>query len=187
MQSVKAIGGPLYQWEIGRVALVTPRAGHEVTEVHFEDPQGGDALEVEVKKVEGVTLVEIPNILLQSPMSLHAYVVSCSEDCERTLCDCVLPVIPRPKPAGYVYTETEVKSYDALAERISTLEKGGASDDAIAKAVEAYLTEHPPSVTREEFDNLANTVKAHGENMGDVEASLDAILAIQNTLIGGAV
>jgi hypothetical protein len=58
----------------------------------------------------------------------------------------VYRVMPRSKPEDYVYTETEVKRYDALEERLTALEKtqgGSVTPEQIQKAVDNYLTENP--------------------------------------------
>lgn len=103
-----------YQWDLNQKLIVD---NPEVKEVHFSNIFTEDALVVEVK--DG--LVDVPNILLQDNLSIRAYAY-CGE-C-RTLFEQSFEVLYKTKPADYVYTETEVKSYALLDERITALEQG---------------------------------------------------------------
>lgn len=100
----------LYQWDVEqRVYCDNPN----VTEVHFSN-KAADALVVECK--DGIA--DIPNIILQQPFDLYVY----ASDGVITLESLFIPVIARTKPADYVYTETELKSYEALEKRIEKVE-----------------------------------------------------------------
>lgn len=122
---VKVIGSGLYQWELGRQIKITPPAGASVNRVEFSQALNAEALAVAPHDEKDVIVADIPNILLQNGEPIFVYLVYCGEDCLETTASYVLPVIKRPKPADYVYTETEVMTYAALDERITELEKGG--------------------------------------------------------------
>ena len=51
-------------------------------------------------------------------------------------------IVPRSKPDTYVYTETELKTWDELCERIDEIEKNGISDAKIEASIQKYLDEN---------------------------------------------
>ena len=104
-----------YQWDLNQKLVV---AEPSVKEVHFANYFMDEALVVEVK--EG--LVEVPNIMLQQNLEIKAY--GYCGDCH-TLFEKTFEVKYKMKPADYVYTETEVKSYALLDKRIKALEETG--------------------------------------------------------------
>lgn len=135
---ITLIGEQLYQWDLGRQVKVS----QTVKEVHFYNCNCDNAYVVETTTVDGVTTALIPNILLQESRNIYA----CPVENDVTLCRCVLLVNDRQKPADYVYTETELKRYEALEERIKNLEENGTgggsvSDEQIKEAVDEALTE----------------------------------------------
>lgn len=207
----------LYQWEINQKVIVENEL---VKEVHFSNATTPKALVVEV--VDG--MAEVPNILLQDAFDIKAFGY-----CGQSVRECfVINVVGRAKPDDYVYTETEVLSYQALEERISALEEGGGggADVDLSEYVKNtdYATEEKAGVikvgtyygiymnennviaikpaTESEILNKSNNfrpitpknldyaVKSVGDGYyakeAEVEEALDAILAIQATLIGGA-
>lgn len=118
----------IYQWDLNKVLGIMPCAEYTLAEVHFQHCGASDALVVEIYEEEGKKLAKIPNIFLQSSAPIKAWLT----DGEKTICGQILTVIPRAKPADYVYTETEVKRYEALESRIKALERnggGGGSSD----------------------------------------------------------
>ena len=113
----------LYQWDIDQRLVVDH---DEVREVHFDTAAISPALVCEVYEENGIRYAYIPNILLQEPLPIRAYGY-CGE-CVRA--ETVLAVVPRERPADYVYTETEVKSFDQLEARVAYLEMyGGGGGD----------------------------------------------------------
>lgn len=143
MDTVKVIGSPLYQWEVGRKAQIFPSGRLKVSYVDFSHLGDTEALRVVPVEQDGVLVVDIPNILLQSDQNLVVYIVDVAEDKVETLRTCTLPVRKRAKPSDYVYTESEVLGYKTLESRIINLEKNGVSEEQIAAAVEKYLEENP--------------------------------------------
>ena len=144
--SMKVIGTPLYQWEVGRKLQIIPIQGMKICAVHFSHLGDAEALVVEPREENGVLVADIPNVLLQSGSNLVAYSVYVSADCVETIKECVISVHSRPKPSDYVYTETEILGYKTLADRIAQIEQNGVSDEQIAKAVEEYLAKNAVGV-----------------------------------------
>lgn len=110
-----------YQWDSGQ-KLTVSHAG--ICEVHFHHPGHDSALVVKIYELEGQRVADVPNILLQEAGEIIAYIYLCIGD-ECTVFRKKFEVIPRQKPADYVYTETETKTYKALEDRIKALEQGG--------------------------------------------------------------
>lgn len=114
-------GSPLYQWDRNRQLKIDAVDIHSKFEIHCGHAKDTTTLIVE-PIIEGDTiLANIPNILLQREGFLRVYVVVSGD----TIYDQSFYVIARAKPDDYVYTETEVKSYEALDKRITALEEGG--------------------------------------------------------------
>lgn len=129
----------LWQWDSGQRLIVPQGSG---CEVHYKNPGEDMALVVNTYELDGQTVADIPNILLQRAGELTAYVYICMGDA-CTIDKTVHHILPRPKPADYVYTETEIKTYKALEERLDEIEANGVSDQQVEKAVTKYLDENP--------------------------------------------
>lgn len=120
-----------YQWDINRQVLVSDPT---LDEVHFSNKAEELALVVAVK--DGIA--EVPNILLQQGFTLRVYAV----EGDITLYEEYFEVIARPKPSNYVYTETEVKSYEYLEKKLNEIEEKGFSEETVGNAVEGWLEEN---------------------------------------------
>jgi hypothetical protein len=107
-----------YQWDIDRKLVIDDES---ITQVHFCNKTDSCSLVCEAYTENGVRLVNVPNILLQTDWRINVY----AYDGNYTKHSAVYYVVARTKPANYVYTETEVLNYAALDERIAALEKGG--------------------------------------------------------------
>ena len=114
MSQFSIIGTPLYQWEKGRQLKITPLQGMYIDSVHFSNYGDSTALVVKPKEKDGAFIADIPNILLQDDRNIVVYSVNVSEDKTETLRECVFSVCKRAKPSDYVYTETEILSYQKL-------------------------------------------------------------------------
>lgn len=125
MGIIKVNGSALYQWDTDRSVEITPWQNYTVDEVHFMNPNSDSALVVDPVVKDGEVIAPIPNILLQAAINIRVFAVMHTESGERTVSDCTFGVNARQKPSDYVYTETEVRTYEALAERIKALEQGG--------------------------------------------------------------
>ena len=129
-----------WQWDTGQKLIV-----HEdsCSEVHFCNGTSDCSLVCEIYEENGVRLVNVPNILFQKPLAIRAFVYVCDGEDHHTQKMETFPVFKRTKPDDYVYTETEIKSYERLNKRIDELEKNGVSEAQISAAVEKYLDENP--------------------------------------------
>lgn len=137
-----------WQWDSGQRLTV---ASASACEVHFRNPDGDAALTVGTYVHNGKTVADVPNILLQDNHSIVAWVYICIGD-ECTVKEHSFEVWPRQKPADYVYTETEVKTYKALEKRLAEIEEndmpGGAVSGAVRFDEEQSLTEEEKAQAR---------------------------------------
>lgn len=137
-----------YQWDKDRKLIVNDES---ITEVHFCNRTDTCSLIVETYTEDGVTLANVPNLLLTTAWKIHVY----GYDTNHTKYEKCFDVISRTKPADYVYTETELKDYADLAERIKALE------------------EKESGVSKEYVDDA----------IGDIEVAIDEIIALQELYI----
>lgn len=130
----------LWQWDIDQKLIVND----DCCEVHFDNGTTETAPVCLVREEDGVRVVDVPNILLQTSDNIKVYTYS-RVDGAKTRRDYLILVRARTKPDDYVYTETEVKRWDDLVGRIEDLEKNGVSSEQIAIAVNDYLSKNPVS------------------------------------------
>lgn len=134
-----------YQWDVNQKMSVPANC----TEIHWAFPQNAlsqdddTALVVVPYEINGEFIADVPNVLLQKDglISAYCYVKDGAEG--YTKCHKTFSVIPRKKPDDYIYTETEVWSYEELERRVGVLERVGATDEQIANAVKEYLNKNP--------------------------------------------
>lgn len=105
-----------YQWDLDQRLIVEDAS---ITEVHFCNRTDDCSLVCEVFEENGKRLVNVPNILLQDNWTIRVYAYCANY----TKIEEKFNVFSRSKPADYIYTETEIKNYDDLAERITQLEE----------------------------------------------------------------
>ena len=128
-----------YQWDLDRKVVVDDES---INQVHFCNRTDECSLVCDVYYLNGKRVADVPNVLLQQDWRINVY----GYDKNYTKHNEVFDVVRRSKPADYVYTETEVKSFDDLVERIDQIEENGVSDERIADAVNEYLEENPITV-----------------------------------------
>ena len=139
-----------YQWDLDRQLIVSDPS---ITEVHFCNRTDNCSLVVETFVEDGLTLANVPNILLQSNWRVRVYAV----DGAYTKHEACYEVKARTKPSDYIYTETEAYAVEDVVDKMLNDKK----DDYVKELEEAAI--------------------------GDIEAALDEIIALQNQYIGGDV
>ena len=100
-----------YQWDSNRRLIVADSA---INEVHFSNRTDDSSLVCETFVENGITLVNVPNILLQNSWRIHVYAF----DKEYTKHEDCYEVVAREKPADYAYTETEVLNWNTISEKV---------------------------------------------------------------------
>lgn len=138
----------LFQWDLNQ------KIPCQFPEVHFASIGSSDAL---IVSADGGN-ASIPNILLQEPKDIMVWFMR-----DDAVADSgKIRIIPRAKPADYVYTETEVITFESLVAKVEDViaKANTAVDNATAAAnkAEAAVSKLPLP--------LGNTLK------GEVEATL---------------
>jgi hypothetical protein len=128
-----------FQWDLDRKLIVDD---DNIKEVHFCNRTAECALPVATYKEGELTVVNVPNLILQESFRINVY----AYDGEYTKHMARFEVIPRSKPDTYVYTETEIKTWDELYELVKQIEENGVSDATIEAAVQKYLEENDINV-----------------------------------------
>lgn len=162
-----------FQWDLNQKLTVFDDS---ITEVHFCNKTEDCALVCEVYNGEdGARVVNVPNILLQYNRCIRVYGVAADHTEHYARFD----VISRSKPADYVYTETEVKTWDEFNDRLTYLEENGTSVEAINKAVEDYLISNPVEVdlTGYATESFVNNAVAGKLDATELPAAVDQALA----------
>ena len=122
-----------YQWDIDQRVVVEDRS---VTQVHYCNRTDDCALICECYELDGKWVADVPNILLQDNWRIRVYAFDgCATKHEQRF-----DVIARSKPDTYVYTETEVLSYETISKRMDAIEGD------IDGVVRDYLEENPIEV-----------------------------------------
>lgn len=130
----------LWQWDVNmRLQLEGIPAD---TQIDFELATS-EPLAVKAYEEDGAMYADIPNILLQKHGKLTVYVYLTDDECGFTKLKESFYVARRPKPADYVYTETEVQTFSSLVARMDEIEKNGVTDEQIEKSVTKYLAANP--------------------------------------------
>lgn len=133
-----------YQWDSGQHLIVYD--GGICNEVHFANAGGQEALVCRIWEQDGLRLADVPDVLLQNPGAIKAYACTSGADGGKTQHSQYFMVLERSKPEDYIYTETEVRTYGKLEERIITLENmDGVNPETIEAGVQKYMEENPIS------------------------------------------
>ena len=142
----------LYQWDTERSINIMDIEISAGIELHFCNVDSDDALIITPQIANGGFKAIIPDELLQRDVPIMIYVVDTNGASSQTIGAVRITVVPRPKPADYVYTPTEQLTIQELDERIKSLEENqsGTDPDAIQQAVDAYMAKNP--VTAGETD-----------------------------------
>lgn len=105
-----------YQWDLNRKLIVDDP---EVKQVHFCNRTDNCSLVCETYVEDGLTVVNVPNILLQSDWKIRVY----AYDGYHTKHDKCYDVKSRTKPSDYAYEETEILNYETMGAKIDATNK----------------------------------------------------------------
>lgn len=98
----------LYQWDVNQVLRIAGSGLTVPPVIHFVNRNPGktdDALVVQASLSGGVVSAKIHNSLLIEPYDIVAYMYSLADNAGKTLETIRIPVIKRPKPAEFEYTD----------------------------------------------------------------------------------
>lgn len=103
--------GNLFQWDTGR------QVECDAEQVHFSNHHYGTSIDVDVQNGKAT----IPNQLLTSAMPIKAWAWVKDSNGEYTKEEQIFIVAKRNKPSDYVYTPTEIKTWQDLQNQIGDL------------------------------------------------------------------
>lgn len=106
----------LYQWDLNQILKVTGLNITTAPEVHFQNSALGKAIVRQATLTDGVVTVDIPNSLLQYPLTIYAFVGIYEGDTFKTIEQIAIPIIPRERPEDYRLQDSdgEIYSFNAL-------------------------------------------------------------------------
>ena len=159
----------LYQWDVDQRLEVV---NDEITEVDFVNAVTSPALVCEVYEEDGRRFADVPNVLLQQSWPIQAY--GCCGSRVRDVVTC--RVVRREKPADYVYTETEIKTFASLEEQIAANKK--AIEELAKKNNETLPAETDPTVPDWAKQPTKPSYTAHevgAYNMAEMDEALESV------------
>ena len=142
-----------YQWDLDRKLIVEDPS---INEVHFCNRTDNCSLVCETYVEDGITLVNVPNIILQTDWKIHVY----AYDGKHTKHDECYEVKSRTKPADYVYTETEVKEWERVVEIANdAVEEAGKATEAVTKMAQEL---------KDTTDATNSAIKSANDAIGEI-------------------
>ena len=126
-----------YQWDLDRKLIVGDRT---IQAVHFSSRTSASTITRYCYDVNGMWLVDVPNLCLQESYRLKVYGFSAAT---YTTVSSQFDVKSRAKPDGYVYTDDEVNYWQDLDQRVTALEENPVEQEVIDTAIEAYFAANP--------------------------------------------
>lgn len=112
-----------YQWDVDQKLIIN--CDIPDYQVHFENTSDEVCYTLEPYELDGKTVVNVPNVLLQksAPITVWCYVLD--KNGNYTIKSKTFAVIKRQKPSDYVYTETEVLSFNSKLDKNVGAENAG--------------------------------------------------------------
>lgn len=143
-----------YQWDMDRKLIVEDST---ITEVHFCNKTDDCSLVCETYKEGALTVVNVPNILLQDNWRINVY----AYDGKATKHCATYNVVSRSKPADYVYTETETLNYNVLSNRINEHKEEVEQEVERLEGAMAQQAESLENAMEQGFTELSNAITAN--------------------------
>lgn len=139
-----------YQYDLKQKLII--EECDNVIELHITNHQMANAIICECYKQNGMTLCDIPNVLLTShgTMIIYAFV---KEESEYTKKSFAFEIIKRSKPDDYVDEEV-IPKWSDLEERIESLEKNGGSGGTTDLSDYAKKEDLENYATKEDLENI---------------------------------
>lgn len=170
---IKTIDGALWQWNTGRLVQIVPRPGTTVDKVTCYNGTTENAVQLVLQNDGEKVTAEIPNIFLQSANNITVYSTMLDATGERTTESAMFGVNRQPKPDDYVYTETELQSWKAMAESYK------ATSDNFESVVMDYKTlSEDYKKLSEEYEQLSGDYKDTANEASAAAASVERYEAL---------
>jgi hypothetical protein len=114
--SIKNGRDRFWQWDANQHLVI--RGVPDTFHVHFMQEGHAEPLPVlPVKQADGSFLAPVPNILLQTDEDVIVYVYYTTADEQYTKTFKRFYVVPREKPAEYIYTETQLVTWEGMTQQ----------------------------------------------------------------------
>lgn len=143
-----------YQWDKDRKIVVKDSS---IKQVHFCNRTDSCSLVTEVYLLDGVSVADVPNILLTTDWNINVFGYT-GDYTKHSKC---FKVNSRSKPADYIYTETEVKNYDAIAAGV-TVPVTEIAEEVTTEPIDGTEISEVITWFKYEDIDLANTVNWQG-------------------------
>lgn len=105
----------LYQWDLNQELQFVNTDISVAPVIHFCNRKSKESLLVQSTLTEGIITCPVPNVLLQEPFDIVAYIVSMEAQKATTLFKMLIPVNRRLKPSDYEYTDNiPILTYEAI-------------------------------------------------------------------------
>lgn len=168
----------LWQWDYGQILRIQGLDLPTAVEIHFSfQEKGGEALPVIGVTKDGVTEVEIPNMMLErnttQKYGIYAFVYTGNETSGQTKYKITMNVNARPRPVDMPDQSEMFKK--AIAEVNKAADRAEAAEDKAEEyALQAGESVDEIRTLREEIDDTAESVAVMEDNV-----RTDAELALQ--------
>lgn len=124
----------LYQWDLNQVLSVSGLNLAVAPEVHFSNAIMDKAIVRQSTLVNHVVNVDIPNSLLQYPITIEAHIGIYESDTFKVVEKILIPVIPKARPADYQIQDSdeEIYSFKQLRNLLANKADNARVDNIIA-------------------------------------------------------
>ena len=166
-----------YQWDIDRKLIVNDET---IKQVHFCNRTDDCSLVCEVYELDGVRVVDVPNILLQTDWRINVY----GYDVNYTKHSDCFKVNARTKPTSYVYTETELYNYTIAIEAAREAEQHAENAEAQAEASANSAAEaaQTAETNKEEMVAIAERAEQHAQEAEQAAKRAGETFEVDETL-----
>ena len=111
---------PVYQYDHGYILRLSGINESSVVQVHYAIPGMRGAIQDFAVCEDAVWTSKIPSSLLAQPREIQVFVYITSEEMGQTILKIIIPVIERPRPADYAYTEDELRGLEYVLSELNT-------------------------------------------------------------------
>ena len=131
----------LYQWDVNQDLVINGLGLSVAPEIHFANADMDRAIVRQSTLESGVVTVRIPNSILQSALTIKAYVGIYEGETFKVIETIEIPVIAKTKPADYVIEDSdeEVYSFKALENMIANIVGDGTPTEGNKELIDVRL------------------------------------------------
>ena len=112
-----------YQWDVDQKLIIN--CDIPDYQVHFKNTSDEVCYTLAPYEMDGKTVVNVPNLLLQNSTPIIVWCYVLDKNGNYTIKSKTFAVIERQKPSDYVYTETEVLSFNSKLDKNVGAENAG--------------------------------------------------------------